>query len=107
MTLIKPNKTLKGHKLLIVTAVGAPAAYLKQLQTEFPDLVIETHILSGRFLTKPQEADQVPSDVWKDVTILLTFNVLPTPEQAPKLQYVQLMSAGANHVVKLPSAGVT
>ncbi|KAK4209999.1 oxidoreductase-like protein [Rhypophila decipiens] len=94
--------TLKGHKLLIVTAVGAPAAYLQKLKTEFPDLEIDTHILNGRFLNKPQEVDQVPPEKWKDVTILVTFNVLPTPEQAPKLEYVQLFSAGVNHIIKLP-----
>lgn len=102
MTLVKTNKTLKGHKLLIVTAVGAPAAYLENLKATFPDLEIDTHILSGRFLNKPQEVEQVPPEKWKDVTILVTFNVLPTPEQAPKLEYVQLFSAGVNHITKLP-----
>lgn len=39
---------------------------------------------------------------WKDVTILLTFTYLPQPKDAPKLQYVQLISAGANHILDHP-----
>lgn len=39
---------------------------------------------------------------WKDVTILLTFTYLPQPKDAPTLQYVQLISAGANHVLGHP-----
>ncbi|KAK3991071.1 hypothetical protein QBC44DRAFT_349473 [Cladorrhinum sp. PSN332] len=70
------NRTLKGHKLLMVTAYVQPE--WDQGHPPFPD------------------------EEWKDVTLLLTFTVLPTPEQAPNLQFVQLMSAGANHVLEAP-----
>jgi hypothetical protein len=36
------------------------------------------------------------------VTYGMTYNVLPTRELAPKLQYMQLCSAGANHIHRLP-----
>lgn len=40
------------------------------------------------------------AEVWDKVTILLTGSTLPEPEKAPRLRYVQLQSAGANHVLE-------
>ncbi|KAK3323357.1 hypothetical protein B0T19DRAFT_425742 [Cercophora scortea] len=99
MTLIKmsTNKTLKGHKLAILSPFAKPKEFLEQLRKEFPDLVADYYQLQWGQTTAP-----FPPETWKDITILLTFNILPTPEQAPKLEYVQLQSAGANHVLKLP-----
>ncbi|VBB76784.1 Putative D-3-phosphoglycerate dehydrogenase [Podospora comata] len=92
------NKTLRGHKLLMVMPWEQPAEFIKNLKAEFPGLQVVTY--------RQTEWDQTwapfPDEEWKDVTVLLTFTVLPTPEQAPKLEYVQLMSAGANHVLDLP-----
>ncbi|KAK3318086.1 hypothetical protein B0H66DRAFT_224821 [Apodospora peruviana] len=103
MTLIKSNKTLKGHKLLIVTPWGVPPDTLDRLKTEFPDLEVDHYTLTLGWAHKTAATEPpVPVEAWKDVTILLTFNVLPTPDQAPKLEYVQLVSAGANHILKEP-----
>ncbi|KAK4644115.1 hypothetical protein QC761_301930 [Podospora bellae-mahoneyi] len=92
------NKTLRGHKLLMVMPWEQPAEFIENLKAEFPGLQVVTY--------RQTEWDQTwasfPDEEWKDVTVLLTFTVLPTPEQAPKLEYVQLMSAGANHVLDLP-----
>ncbi|KAL2166242.1 hypothetical protein VTG60DRAFT_3082 [Thermothelomyces hinnuleus] len=94
------NKTLKGHKLLIIAPWQAPAGFLEKLAAAFPDLQVVYHVHS--LATTPPSTDAIPDQTWRDVTILLTFNTLPTPEQAPKLQYVQLLSAGANHVLNKP-----
>lgn len=94
------NKTLRGHKLLIVAPWQAPAGLLEKLTNAFPDLKVVYHVNTSK--TTPPSPDSIPDETWQDVTILLTFNTLPTPEQAPKLQYVQLMSAGANHVLDKP-----
>jgi phosphoglycerate dehydrogenase-like enzyme len=49
-----------------------------------------------------READQLPPDFWHKVEVLCTFGKPPAPEQVPNLRWVQLMSAGADHVVDLP-----
>ncbi|KAK0741961.1 hypothetical protein B0T21DRAFT_360453 [Apiosordaria backusii] len=92
------NKTLRGHKLLMIMPWDQPDEFIEKIKAEFPGLQVVAY--------RQQEWDQTwapfPDEEWKDVTVLLTFTVLPTPEQAPKLEYVQLMSAGANHVLDLP-----
>ena len=90
--------SLKGHKLLVIAPWAAPAGSLEKFTTAFPDLEVVVHVQSWD--QKPPIP--VPAETWKDVTILLTFAAFPTPEQAPKLAYVQLMSAGANHVLEEP-----
>ncbi|KAL2163924.1 hypothetical protein VTH06DRAFT_3136 [Thermothelomyces fergusii] len=91
------DKTLRGHKLLILAPwQQAPAGFLERLAAAFPDLTVVYHVYS---LEMPPSADAIPDEAWRDVTILFTFRTIPTPEQVPKLQYVQLMSAGANHVL--------
>jgi len=104
MTLIKltpgsktPNKDLKGHKLVILTPWEPPEATLEQIRKRFPGLHIEYHQLSWTGNHSP-----FPIEKWKDVTIALTFNYLPKPEDAPRLEYVQLISAGANHILDQP-----
>ncbi|KAK1139124.1 hypothetical protein N8T08_001244 [Aspergillus melleus] len=46
--------------------------------------------------------DEIPSEIWSKVTVLLTWKAFPTKELAPKLQYVQLLSAGCNHLPGVP-----
>jgi phosphoglycerate dehydrogenase-like enzyme len=42
----------------------------------------------------------IPDALWQNVEVMYTFGAdLPTPEQAPHLQWVQLYSAGANQVM--------
>jgi hypothetical protein len=92
------NPTLKNHKLLIVTPLDVPASFLDSIRHQFPDLDV-VHRLSEWGQTTPTP---IPDDEWKDVTVLMTFGTLPTAEQAPKLQFVQLVSAGANHILDNP-----
>ena len=95
-----PNRSLKGHKLLLLIPEAPPQEYLDRLHTNFPGLEVVYHRLDWRE-TKTQTL--FPEEEWKDITILLASgNALPTKDLAPKLQYVQLMSAGANHILKNP-----
>lgn len=94
------NKTLKGHKLLIIAPWKAPDEFTAGLAAQFPDLEVIHHVEAWTSGALPQA--KVPAETWKDVTILLTFSTLPTPEVAPNLQYVQVMSAGVNHLFKEP-----
>ncbi|KAJ0108143.1 hypothetical protein J7T55_007262 [Diaporthe amygdali] len=100
MTLIRfgekpPNKTLKGHKLLVALPSFKPSKEeVDELKDRYTGL--EVQIGSVKDVTKEE---------WKDVTILVTgYNRegLPDKDDVPNLEYVQLSSAGANLVVSDP-----
>lgn len=100
MTLIRfgekpPNKTLKGHKLLVALPSFKPSEEeIDELQSRYSGL--EVQLGSVKDVTKEE---------WKDVTILVTgYNRegLPDKDDVPNLEYVQLSSAGANLVVSDP-----
>jgi phosphoglycerate dehydrogenase-like enzyme len=44
----------------------------------------------------------LPPDVWSEVEVLCTFGVMPAQNQAPRLRWVQLISAGVDHVIDHP-----
>lgn len=51
---------------------------------------------------EPRTVETIPDEEWRKVVALLTPSTLPTPEQVPKLQFVQLTSAGANMIIDKP-----
>jgi phosphoglycerate dehydrogenase-like enzyme len=59
-----------------------------------PRLVVRQH--------DAPSADEVPPELWGQVEVLYTFSTIPDPERAPGLRWVQLHSAGANHMVGRP-----
>lgn len=99
MLLPPPNKTLEGHKLLVLSQWTPSDELLERLRSRFPGLKVVHHEL-GWADKKPK--DGFNQDEWKDVTILLTGSALPAPDAAPNLHYVQLQSAGANHILQDP-----
>lgn len=94
-----PNRTLKDHKLLILTPWKPSPSDLESLRSRYPGLKIVFHELAW---SEKTPRDDFPREEWEDVTILVTGSALPSRRQAPKLQYVQLMSAGANLILKNP-----
>ena len=48
---------------------------------------------------KPEE---INNEVWKQVEVLYTNRVLPTPEQAPNLKWIQFHWAGFDHALEEP-----
>lgn len=95
-----PNKDLSGHKLLMLVPWEPPAGYIDSLRKSFPGLqVVHTNWDTWRETSLPTSLAEAD---WKDVTILLTGPRFPTREQAPKLQLVQLQSAGANYILENP-----
>lgn len=91
-----PNKTLQGHKLVALNlSIWAPSEKdVAEIKKKYPDLTV----LVGNF-------EDISKEDWKDVTILLTGSsrgTLPKKDDVPKLEYVQLSSAGANLVVPDP-----
>jgi hypothetical protein len=97
----RPNKSLDGHKLLMLSDLAPPEHLIKELQAKFPGLKVDYRPTS--WASKVPGGDGFKDEDWKDVTILLTGNTFPASSDiAPKLQYVQLQSAGANMVLKHP-----
>jgi phosphoglycerate dehydrogenase-like enzyme len=74
----------------VVVAMDFDDAILGQLRAISPRLNIERH-----FPTVPERA-------WHDAEVLYTGGVFPTPEQAPRLRWVQLHSAGVENALKQP-----
>jgi phosphoglycerate dehydrogenase-like enzyme len=69
-------------------------AWLDRLRALSPRLVIDQ--------VTADTADQVPALVWAEVEVLYTWGALPDPAQAPNLRWVQLDTAGVNHLLDTP-----
>lgn len=98
--MINSNKTLKGHRLLFLSPTPVPPEYISSLKSQFADLDIVE--FQHEWAAKEAHSSKIPAEVWEGVTILLTGSTLPKAEKAPVLEYVQLLSAGANHVLDNP-----
>lgn len=51
---------------------------------------------------KVRKAEDVPLEIWSQAQVLYTSRILPTPEQAPKLRWVQFHWAGVDHALDTP-----
>jgi phosphoglycerate dehydrogenase-like enzyme len=49
-----------------------------------------------------RKADEISDEVWKRVEVLYTNRVLPKPEQAPRLRWIQFHWAGLDHALVEP-----
>jgi phosphoglycerate dehydrogenase-like enzyme len=43
---------------------------------------------------RARSSEDIPSDLWRQTDVLYTSGILPTPEQAPSLKWIQFHSAG-------------
>lgn len=68
----------------------------------FPDSVLQRAREISPRLTIERFTSTVPDKAWTSAEILYTGRGVPTPEQAPRLRWIQLYSAGINHVAKEP-----
>ncbi len=69
------------------------------------ELISQVKEISNRLkitVLRARRAEEVPADVWARTEILYTDRVLPSPEQAPKLRWIQLHYAGLDHVSAAP-----
>ncbi|OAR00456.1 hypothetical protein LLEC1_08168, partial [Akanthomyces lecanii] len=93
MTLVQlspPNKTLKGHKLLLTDPRALPKDALERLHASFPDLHVQ-----------PFDADA--TNPWDDVTLALgSSSRLPSIDEAGRLELFQLTMAGADGLIGKP-----
>ena len=72
----------------------------------FPeDLVARLRNVSPRLhftVQKAEKPEDISAELWKRVEVLYTNNVLPKPEQAPNLRWIQFHWAGVDHAVAHP-----
>lgn len=59
-----------------------------------PDLKIE--------VVNARKAEEIPAEVWGHIEVLYTHRVLPAPELAPKLRWIQFHWAGIDHALNEP-----
>lgn len=95
------NPTLKGHQLLIVSPLAPAAEWVSKVKKAHADLEVK-HVqidpwsLDAKAAARDQDID------WSRATVLLTGPLVPAVEQAPRLELVQLQSAGANYLLDNP-----
>lgn len=49
-----------------------------------------------------KKAEEIPASTWKSVNVLYTWDVLPQPDEAPNLKWVQFKSAGVDSHLNHP-----
>lgn len=74
----------------IVVKSSISDALLNQLREIAPDYRIDRY------------PDSVPDSIWADTEIIFTGRTIPAPEQAPRLRWIQLASAGFDWMLKNP-----
>ena len=48
---------------------------------------------------RARKVDDVPNEVWRKVEVLYTNRILPEPEQAPRIRWIQFHWAGVDHAL--------
>lgn len=70
--------------------------------TEFSDELLDSfRAVSDRIeliYNPAREVEDVPDDIWARAEVLYTTSVVPDPEDAPKLRWIQLHTAGVDHL---------
>ena len=51
---------------------------------------------------KARSSDDIPTDLWRQTDVLYSRGILPTPEQAPNLKWIQFHSAGIDRHINAP-----
>lgn len=90
--------------LVFLHSEDAPRHVLDALEHDFPYLKVITHKLSPKKEgQKSLSTEDVPASVWHQASILVTLFALPEkPDLVPNLKWIQLLSAGINHLIKQP-----
>jgi len=70
----------------------------------FPDpLIQKLNNVSPRLhisVYKARKSEDIPEEVWRSAEILYTSRLLPRPEQAPNLRWIQFHWAGVDHALE-------
>jgi len=87
----------KAKDVLLITHEFNPGEIqhlLKDLHDQHPSIRAE--------IVGDSPLDKVPKETLQATKYILSFNKFPKPEQVPNLEFVQLFSAGANHLFDNP-----
>lgn len=83
-----------SDKVEVLITLPFPEELVDQLRKVSPRLNITVH--------KARDPEEVPESIWKRTKVLYTNRVLPSPEQAPNLRWIQFHWAGVDHAVDEP-----
>lgn len=83
-------------RLVLITASLSEQA-AEHLRAIVPNMRVEVY---RTYPAGPDVPKVVPDELWRQTEVLYTLSTLPTPEQAPNLRWVQLHSAGADHIAE-------
>lgn len=72
---------------------------LQRIRDAYPSVTVSAYHVPWGSTKVP---DEVTAEQLADTTILLAGTALPDKDAVPNLKYVQLASAGANHVLEHP-----
>jgi len=74
----------------VVVAMDFSDDIMEKIRAVSPRLRVERHF------------PEVPEKAWADVEVLYTLRQFPDPAQAPRLRWIQMHSAGIDHVLNQP-----
>lgn len=80
----------KDEQIHVMVAMDFSDSIMDMLREVSPRVNIKRHFPT------------VPDKAWADCEVLYTLNKFPTPEQAPRLRWIQLHTAGMEHAIRQP-----
>ncbi|KAJ6144635.1 D-isomer specific 2-hydroxyacid dehydrogenase [Penicillium chermesinum] len=90
---------MSKQKVVILSPFPISEEARERWRRKFPNFDFIFHLKTWG---EPRAVETVPDEDWKKTVALFTPSALPAPEQVPKLQFVQLSSAGANMIINHP-----
>jgi phosphoglycerate dehydrogenase-like enzyme len=75
----------------VLNTMSFPDDLLERLRSVSPRLAVTQHTAAS--------AEEVPAAAWEQVEVLYTLSAIPDPSRAAHLRWVQLHSAGTNHLL--------
>ncbi|KAL9136324.1 MAG: hypothetical protein Q9175_002469 [Cornicularia normoerica] len=92
----------KPEHLLVILPFKEPTEVFDRIRKNHPNIKITFRSLL--FSSTPWKIeDDIPKEIYKDATILVTLSALPlSPADCPNLQLIHFFSAGTNHIANSP-----
>ena len=78
----------------VLITVQLPSELLDQIEAVSPRLVITN--------LEAKKMEDIPEEVWLDIEILYTHKIVPTPDLAPNLKWIQFHRAGNERFMDAP-----
>lgn len=88
--------------ILVIMPWDLPSSFTHDISAVSPGIEIINHRLADHERYDQEIPAAISQDVLDRVTVLFTWNAIPAKEKVPRLEYVQLLSAGCNHVIGKP-----